>query len=229
MKDSFSINPVAAQEPKVRFKFPLTLLLLSLFMAATLIGSQFLLGPRIAANKLERMKQSVIILSEGKLTINGLQDMAELYSGKSLILAENSESTAAISKRSRLRLVYFKGPGFWGPVEGLALLTSEQENEFIIQDMIVTEHQETAGIGSRALDSLALARYKGVRARLDDEMISRAKLLPESIDSVTGATVTSERFKGIITRALGRALRECKGLNTANPAWSHSPVMGPRG
>jgi len=32
---------------------------------------------------------------------------------------------------------------------------------------------------------------------------------------VTGATVTSERFKGIITRALGRALRECKGLNTA--------------
>lgn len=70
------------------------------------------------------------------------------------------------------------------------VVVSVTVNEYEIEEVVVVEHSETAGITDPAIENLPLAIVEAQSAE---------------VDSVTGATVTSGAIKEAVTDALNQA------------------------
>lgn len=98
----------------------------------------------------------------------------------------------------------FGGMGFWGPIEGIIVLTPDLQQVLNIQ---FYEHQETPGLGARIEETWFTDQFKGLRVDWDHP---RGSLIvvgaspdpaPQNrVDAITGATQTS--------MALGRFLND---------------------
>lgn len=98
----------------------------------------------------------------------------------------------------------YSGSGLWGPIEGVIALQPDLQT---LRGVTISRQEETPGLGSRIGEEEYLAQFA-------DKKVSRGlKLVPpgrssadNEIDAITGATLTSVAFVGILNASLESAL-----------------------
>jgi Na+-transporting NADH:ubiquinone oxidoreductase subunit C len=90
----------------------------------------------------------------------------------------------------------FLGSGLWGPIEGVLAL---DKNMKYIERVVIMHQEETPGLGGRIAEQDFLDRFtaKTFRPRLKPAPEGKGQADNE-IDSITGATLSSEAFIGIL-------------------------------
>ncbi|AFG37863.1 FMN-binding protein [Spirochaeta africana] len=99
----------------------------------------------------------------------------------------------------------FSGSGLWGPIRGVIAVTANLEK---IVGLEIVEHNETPGLGGRIEESGYKQQFRGLI--IPDDKTFTLNPAGDSdkdsgqVDSVTGATRTSEAMAGIINTEIRR-------------------------
>ena len=102
----------------------------------------------------------------------------------------------------------FKGRGLWGMIEGIATFDSALTHFVSVR---VLSQEETPGLGDRIKEPDYLATYQGKTATEPLDLALRHKAsLPNEVDAISGATLSSEALVTIVGGAAAR-LRAAKG------------------
>ncbi len=82
------------------------------------------------------------------------------------------------------------------------------DSQGAVTGVTVTDHSDTPGLGTKAMESDYLAQYQGITALDDVDSIKD----DSQVDQVTGATVSSDGIYGAVKYALA-AYKEMGGIN----------------
>lgn len=192
-------------------------LFLALCFGSALAGVQMSLGPKIETNKINETREKVPELVLGKAAA---QKMAE--QGQNLeALPENivvekpgKQSTYNVfeARKDGDRLgwvVKAGGQGYADKIELLLGLDAKAEN---ITGIFVLEQKETPGLGNKIVTDEWRDQFKGVGT---DQLLTVVKggktSVPNEINAVTGATISSRSVTDIINTAVA----DLKGPLTA--------------
>ncbi len=103
----------------------------------------------------------------------------------------------------------FKGSGLWGPIEGVIALAPDMEK---VERIVILRQEETPGLGGRIAEPDYLQRYEGRLFKPALRPVAAGKAAaPTDVEAITGATMTSNAFVGILNAELGRFARGVKG------------------
>lgn len=103
----------------------------------------------------------------------------------------------------------FEGGGVWGPIIGI--LTLEDDWETIVE-ITILEQEETPGLGGVVAERNYLDNYVGKQMQID--VIKGATVLSDNqVDSITGATRTSDAFELILNTDYQSYLTIWESLN----------------
>ena len=99
------------------------------------------------------------------------------------------------------------GPGLWGPIEIMAGL---EQDLTTFSGLAIVSQNETPGLGARIEEDWFINQFRGKRApfTLVEEGTARAD---DEVDSITGATRTTEYFRNLTNRAATDAQRIIRG------------------
>lgn len=185
-------------------------LILSLFTSAIFIGMEFWTRPLIEANASAEIKTTILDaygLSYTTPTINQIfEQNVETKTSDGL--------TFFVDKNSGKVSYQMAGAGVWGPI--IAIITLEPDFRTISR-VRVTQQEETPGLGGVVASIPYQTKYEGVVLAEVTPYIDVAKPvdqkgLPNEVDSITGATRTSNAFEIIINEAYEKHLAAWKNL-----------------
>ncbi|MCP4403509.1 MAG: FMN-binding protein [bacterium] len=90
----------------------------------------------------------------------------------------------------------FRGAGLWGPIEGVLAMDGDMRN---IKRVEIVHQEETPGLGGRIAEREFLERFNEKVFVPALDLVPEGKASSENeIDSITGATISSEAFVGIL-------------------------------
>ncbi|MFP4187343.1 MAG: FMN-binding protein [Acholeplasmataceae bacterium] len=172
--------------------------ILGIFTAAVLVGMDYLTADRIQANEEVELKSAVLDAYRIEYTLNDVNDIfdssVEIIEKDGLIFYQDRD-TGAISFE-------FEGGGVWGPITGMLTLEDDFET---IQSVAIFEQEETPGLGGRITEQAYLDSFIG--KRIYPEILIRkdsAENDDNEVDTISGATRTSEAFETILNDNYGR-------------------------
>lgn len=104
-------------------------------------------------------------------------------------------------------IISIVGPGLWGPIEIMAGL---EEDLTTFTGLAIVSQNETPGLGARIEEPWFTGQFKGKQApfTLVEEGTASAE---NEVDSITGATRTTEYFRNLTNRAATDAQRIIRG------------------
>jgi Na+-transporting NADH:ubiquinone oxidoreductase subunit C len=174
-------------------------LVIGTILTASLIAVDFYTTPVIEANEQLRTKTSI-------LTALGIpfetEEAEEVFSSR--VMEQSSGDTTYYVSKTRDLAFAFEGAGLWGPITGIIALKPDRRT---LKAVTIIEQEETPGLGGRIAEPGYLALFED-RPFLP-ELRSTAPGKgggPTDIDSITGATMTSDAFVGILNSELDRFL-----------------------
>ena len=93
------------------------------------------------------------------------------------------------------------GAGLWGPI---TVMVGFEEDVRTLSGVSIVSQNETPGLGARIEEPWFTGQFAGKQGpfRIVEEGTSSA---PDEVDSITGATRTSEAFRNIINRAVAES------------------------
>jgi Na+-transporting NADH:ubiquinone oxidoreductase subunit C len=94
----------------------------------------------------------------------------------------------------------FEGAGLWGPISGVIAV---KENLDVLKGITIIRQEETPGLGGRITEESFLDQFRDRSFLPRLRAMAPGKSLGETdIDAITGATMTSDAFVGIINDQL---------------------------
>jgi Na+-transporting NADH:ubiquinone oxidoreductase subunit C len=106
------------------------------------------------------------------------------------------------------------GPGFWGPIYGVAAVGPDASE---IIGIAFTKHSETPGLGGRITEKWFTEQFKGLRLQPDREGGPLFSLVAEGkdksgndLDAITGATMTSQAVSRFLNKDLQHFQKEIR-------------------
>jgi Na+-transporting NADH:ubiquinone oxidoreductase subunit C len=94
----------------------------------------------------------------------------------------------------------YEGPGLWGPIEGIVAVGPELQT---LTGITIIRQEETPGLGSRIGEAAYLAQFKAKRFENGLRLVAPGRSQADNeIDSITGATLSSDAFVQILNDAL---------------------------
>lgn len=177
-------------------------LFISAVLSTLLILSNLVFTPMIEKNRRARI-EAILSRLAGKKTILAEEfNLSTLTAGQLIDLGSDDDTSIANREAEPFtgpeKALFFRGMGFWGLIEGFMKIrySSQQNPERLeIRKIEILSHNETTGIGSRALSQIELKHFQGTR-------LSAGNGSALKVHTVTGATVTSSRLRAILNRAL---------------------------
>lgn len=104
------------------------------------------------------------------------------------------------------------GPGFWGPIHGIAA-TGPQATRIV--GIAFYKHSETPGLGGRLTEAWFTEQFNGLplypikgEKKIFYLTPEGSEKAPNELDAITGATRTSHAVEAFLNRELDRFLRE---------------------
>lgn len=163
--------------------------------SAVLLGMEELTAERIEANAEIELQQT--ILDAYGITYN-TANINEVFES-SVEVVEQDGLTLYVDRASGAVSFEFLGGGVWGPISGVLTLESDYET---IRSVAVLQQEETPGLGGVVANPQYLATFEGVlmTPELKIEKDTSAND-PNEVDSITGATRTSDAFELILNNA----------------------------
>lgn len=174
------------------------ILILGIFTAAVLVGMDYLTADRIQANEEVELKSTLLDAYGIDYTLNDVNDIfdqsVEIIEKDGLVFYRD-RVTGAVSFE-------FEGGGVWGPITGMLTLEADFET---ISSVAIFEQEETPGLGGRITEEAYLNSFIG--KRIYPEIVIRkdsAENDDNEVDTISGATRTSEAFEIILNQNYGR-------------------------
>ncbi len=101
------------------------------------------------------------------------------------------------------------GKGLWGPIHGLLALN---KNLSSIDGLIFTSHSETPGLGARIDEKWFRDQFRGIDLGSTQEGRPKvefgAREASNSVDAITGATITSSSVKNMLNKSIKAILSD---------------------
>lgn len=170
-------------------------LALAVGTSAVLLGMEELTADRIEANAEIELQQT--ILDAYGISYN-TGNINEVFAS-SVDVIEEDGLTLYVDTNSGAVSFEFTGGGVWGPISGVLTLESDYET---IKSVTVLQQEETPGLGGVVANPQYLATFEGV-LMTPELMIEKDTSAndPNEVDSITGATRTSDAFELILNNA----------------------------
>ncbi len=189
---------------------------LTLFFTALVGGVKILSEDRIQRNqdiKLQRIILDVLNIRVADRASD--KDLAALFKDRVKTLRVEGRLLYLDygQKPGRIRGIAFPvgGPGFWGPIQGIAAVDPEKGK---IIGLAFYKHMETPGLGGRMTEDWIQDQFKGLPLRppRDGGKIFYLKPAgtsqrPEELDAITGATQSSMAIEAFLNQELNSLMK----------------------
>ena len=182
-------------------------LVLGSILTAALVAVNHLTTPVIEKNEEIATKSS--ILRALNIPFDS-QNVEEVFAGNVEQRQQNG-TTYYLTKEDTIAFPY-SGSGLWGPIEGIIAIQPDFQR---LKGITIIRQEETPGLGSRIAEAAYLAQFENKRFTEGLEMVQPGRADADNeIDSITGATMTSDAFISIINanlEALMPVIRQGEG------------------
>lgn len=184
---------------KKYLKMLLFVFVLGSVVSGVFIGMEAWTGPLIRANADNELRSTILDHLDISHTTADLNDIFD----ENIITVESDDFTFFEHADSGMVSFEFLGGGVWGPIYGIITLEEDMET---IRKITVLEQEETPGLGGVVASRDYLDNFTGIRFLPDIEInIPGSEPNRENeVDSITGATRTSDAFEGILNNTFSR-------------------------
>lgn len=122
-----------------------------------------------------------------------IKEYREFKNDAEMVMLEGMDSSGSVTG-----LAYIvQGAGFGGPIKVMVGLDIDSKT---ISGYRVLEHSETPGLGAMIADPSFMDQFSG--KEWDDPFV-----VNQDVDSITGATVSSESFTKLLKESIDKALK----------------------
>ncbi len=168
------------------------IIVLGTILTTSLVGVDTYTRPIIEKNEESKRKASILQAFEipyyKKETIEDV--FLENIRGRG-----SGEKKYYVSKDGMIAFL-FTGTGLWGPIEGVLAMDADMK---FIKRVEILHQEETPGLGGRIAERAFLTRFNGKMFTPQLNLVPEGKSsAANEIDSITGATMSSEAFIGIL-------------------------------
>jgi Na+-transporting NADH:ubiquinone oxidoreductase subunit C len=189
---------------KDRILMVLFVLILGTILTASLIAVDFYTTPVIETNEALRIKSSVL---EALEIAYGAQEIEQTFAEN--VEEKSADGTVYYVSRSNEVAFQFEGAGLWGPISGVIALQPSMDE---LKGVTIISQEETPGLGGRISEPEYLGKFKGAPFAQGLRSVAPGKGSgSRDIDTITGATMTSDAFVGILNSELDRVVPAVKG------------------
>ena len=170
-------------------------LVLGSILTAALVAVNYVTTPVIEKNEEIATKSSIL----RALNIHFDPESVEETFAGNVEVRRRDGTTYYVTKEADIALPY-AGSGLWGPIQGIIAIQPDFER---LKGITIIRQEETPGLGSRITEADYLAQFQGKRFTEGLETVQPGRSSRENqIDSITGATMTSDAFISIINENL---------------------------
>jgi Na+-transporting NADH:ubiquinone oxidoreductase subunit C len=157
-----------------------------------LLGADLLTADLIEANEEALLKSVILDASDVEYTFANIHDVFE----DEITILEEDNLIFYINNETSYISYEFKGGGVWGDIIGI--ITLEDDFQTIVEISIL-QQEETPGLGGVVAEREYLETYEG-KVFNPEIIISKTANteLSNEVDSITGATRTSDAFQIIL-------------------------------
>lgn len=163
--------------------------------SAVLLGMEELTAERIEANQQIELQQVILDAYNIEYNTTNINDVFE----SSVEIIEEGDKILYVDKNSGAVSFEFVGGGVWGPISGVLTLEDDYET---IRSITVLQQEETPGLGGVVANPQYLETFEGI-SMTPELLIEKdtSENEPNEVDSITGATRTSDAFELILNNA----------------------------
>lgn len=174
-------------------------LVLGSILTAALVAVNYFTTPVIEKNEEIATKSSILTA----LDIPFQQEEVEEVFADNVEQKQQDGTIYYLSKDADIAFPY-TGAGLWGPIEGIIAIQPDYET---LKGITIIRQEETPGLGSRITESAYLAQFQGKRFTEGLKLVQPGRSSRDNeIDSITGATMTSDAFISILNKNLQGAM-----------------------
>lgn len=181
--------------------YPLVFMFITTFLCILLTaGVHLLTEEKAKANELSFTRKAV--LDAAGISYTDTTDGIE-----KAYLSSVQEHEGYFTAENRY-IIPLEGPGLWGTISLMVGFETDLET---ISGIAIVSQNETPGLGARIEEPWFTAQFKGRKTPLvlvEEGTASQ----PDQIDSITGATRTSQYFRNLANKASGEAKRIIGGV-----------------
>jgi Na+-transporting NADH:ubiquinone oxidoreductase subunit C len=164
-------------------------------LTAALVAVAAYTTPIIQRNEALETKKSIL----AALEIPYQEDNVEEVFAAGVQEKKADGTTYYVSDNGDIAFPY-SGPGLWGPIEGILAIGPQFET---LTGVTIIRQEETPGLGSRIGEQSYLDQFKAKRFTDGLRLVTPGRSQADNeIDSITGATLSSDAFIGILNNAL---------------------------
>lgn len=177
---------------KNQLKIFMFVIILGTLTSALLLGMDLLTRDRIRANAEALLKSSILDANAVSYNFTNIHTIFD----DEVDVIESEGLTFYVHKTTGNISYTFAGGGVWGPIEGIITLQSDFVTIVAIR---VLQQEETPGLGGVVAEPRYLSQFVG--KLMTPELIIAKNPEPNAdneVDSITGATATSNRFSLIL-------------------------------
>jgi Na+-transporting NADH:ubiquinone oxidoreductase subunit C len=178
-------------------------LALGSILTAALVAVNYLTTPVIEKNEEIATKSSIL----KALSISFEPDQVEETFANKVKQRQRNGTTYYVAEDGNIAFPY-SGSGLWGPIEGIVAI---QPNFETLEGVTISRQEETPGLGSRITEPQYLAHFEGKRFAYGLKLVQPGRSSADNqIDSITGATMTSEAFVKILNENIEETVPEIR-------------------
>ena len=175
-------------------------LVLGTILTTALVAVNRFTEPLIQRNQEIRIKAGVL----EALEIGYTDESMDILFDQRIEVREKDGKTVYVTNEGA-RAFEFSGSGLWGPITGVFAVNGDLKT---ILGVTIIHQEETPGLGSRIAESWYLDSFKGktFQPRLQMVQPGKGRQRKNSIDAISGATMTSVAFIDILNKQVGEYL-----------------------
>ena len=176
------------------------ILVLGSLLTAALLAVDNVTAPMIEVNVRYKTTSNVLKALDIPFTEDNIDDVFSDSVDKKSV----EEKTYYISDNGKYA-IEFSGSGLWGPISGIIALESDLET---VAGITIIHQEETPGLGGRITEQWYLDQFKNktVKPRLEAISPGKGQEKSNTIDAISGATLTSWTFIDILNQQLAEVL-----------------------
>jgi len=173
-------------------KLLLFVLVMAIFTSGILMGVEALTAERIQNNQDAKIKIAILDANDIAYSLANINETFD----REIDIVIVGDWTFYVNPDNGSISFAIAGGGVWGPIEGILTLESDFET---IKRVSILKQEETPGLGGVIADRTYLDTFVG-KVMVPEFLITKnpSSVLPNQIDSITGATNTSNRFQELI-------------------------------
>jgi len=170
-------------------------LVLGSILTSALVAVNYFTTPVIEKNEETATKSSVLKALNIRFDPQKVEETFE----DNVRVKQQNGTTYYIAKDGTVAFPY-SGSGLWGPIDGIIAVQPDFQR---LKGITIIRQEETPGLGSRITESDYLAQFRDKRFARGLKLVQPGRSSQDNeIDSITGATMTSNAFISIINKNL---------------------------